>query len=267
MGSTEREMTHTSRLAGVSALRLMHYWWPLAVGWSYVVIAQRAMGQAPGEYGLATLFFGILAAYSLDRVFDPSDHHGGPLSLLLAAVGGLATAACAAAAWRLPLETLAIVPLLGIVSLCYPMLKRAPLVKSLVLPTVWIWAVLALPFGDGSLFGWRVLLQPVVVPLLLLNAVGCLLCDVKDEARDRAAGVQSVPALFGRTMSLRLAILLSCAAAAVALAEDRPGILISAAALIATTFSPSLVAEDTIGPLLVDAILTLPGVLISARLI
>ena len=225
------------------------------------------MGQAPDEFGLATLFFGILAAYSLDRVLDPSGHDGRRVTMLLAVVGSLATAACGAAAWHLPLQTLAVVPLLGVVSMSYPTLKRAPLVKSLVLPTVWIWAVLALPFGDGSLFGWRVLLQPVVLPLLLLNAVGCLLCDVKDEARDRAAGVQSVPALFGRTLSLRLAILLSVVAAVVALAEHRPGILISAAALSATTFAPSLVAEETIGPLLVDAILTLPGVLISARLI
>jgi 4-hydroxybenzoate polyprenyltransferase len=245
----------------------MHYWWPLAVGWSYVVVAQRAMELSPNVYGLTTLLCGILAAYSLDRVFDPSERDGGRVSLLLAAVGAVAAAACAAAAWHLPFATLTLVPLLGLVSMCYPTLKRVPLFKFIALPVVWIWAVLALPFGDGSLFGWRVLLHPVVLPLLLLNTVGCLLCDVKDETRDRASGVRSVPALLGRTTTLRLALLLSFAAAAVALAEDRPGILISAAALSAAAFVPSLVAEDTVGPLLVDAILTLPGVLIVTRLV
>lgn len=254
---------------GRSVLRLIHYWWPLAVGWSFVVVTQRAMQQMPNPYGVAALLSGILAAYSLDRVFDPPDRlrtHS-RLHRLLIIVGVVASVACAVAAWRLPLNTLAIVPLLGTVSLCYPALKRVPLVKSIVLPGVWIWAVLALPFSDGSLLGWRVLMQPVVAPLLLLNAGACLLCDMKDEASDRAAGVQSVPAMFGATTSLRLAIAFSAAAAALALLEQRPGILVSAVALSATTFAPSLVARDTTGPLLIDAILTLPGVLITARLV
>lgn len=254
---------------GRSLLRLIHYWWPLAVGWSFVVVTERAMQQTPDPYGVATLLFGILAAYSLDRVFDPSDpgRTRGVFHVLLVIVGMMASVACAFAALQLPLNTLAIVPLLGAVSLYYPRLKRVPLVKSIILPAVWIWAVLALPFNDGSLFGWRVLLQPVVAPLLLLNAAGCLLCDMKDEASDRASGVQSLPAVFGRTTSLRLAIALSIAAAALAMVEQRPGILVSALALGATTFTPSLIAEDSVGPLLVDAILTLPGILISTRLV
>lgn len=254
---------------GRSLLRLIHYWWPLAVGWSFVVVTERAMQQTPNPYGVATLLSGILAAYSLDRVFDPSDRSQtrGVFRVLLVSVGLVASLACAAAAWHLPLNTLAIVPLLGAVSLSYPRLKRVPMVKSIVLPAVWIWAVLALPFNGGSLFGWRVLLHPVVAPLLLLNAAGCLLCDMKDEVSDRAAGVQSLPAMFGRTTSLRLAITLSVAAAALAMIEQRPGILVSAVALSATTFKPALISEDAIGPLLVDAILTLPGVLISARLV
>jgi 4-hydroxybenzoate polyprenyltransferase len=109
-------------------------------------------------------------------------------------------------------------------------------------------------------------LQPVAMPLFLLNAAGCLLCDLKDEASDRLAGVHSVPAMFGGVATVRIAVALLLGAAALAFAEHRPGILIAAAALGSVTTVPSLIARETVGPLLVDAILTLPGFLIAARL-
>jgi len=55
-----------------SALRLLHYWWPLALGWSLTVVVQRATGREADMYGIVTLLSGIFAAYSLDRVLDPS---------------------------------------------------------------------------------------------------------------------------------------------------------------------------------------------------
>jgi 4-hydroxybenzoate polyprenyltransferase len=254
--------------AGRAALWLLHYWWPLGVGWSFVLVVQRATARSADPYGLAALLFGIASAYSLDRVLDPSDRMTHPrITWLLAATGCCAAVACGLAAWRLPLRTAMLVPMLGIASVLYPRLKRLPALKSAVLPTVWIWAVIALAFNDGSWLGWHAVLQPVAVPLLLLNAAGCLLCDLKDEASDRRDGVRSVPALFGGAATLRLAIGLALASAGLALIEHRTGVVLSAAAMGAATMRPALISTDAVGPLVIDAILTLPGLLISARVV
>jgi 4-hydroxybenzoate polyprenyltransferase len=247
-------------------LRLLHYWWPLALGWSLTVVVQHATGRAADPDGVATLLFGITAAYSLDRVVDPSTSTARPLRIVLALVGAAASLLCLAAA-RLPLHTSMLVVVLGGAALFYPQLKKLPLTKTVALPFIWTWAAIALPFNDGSWFGWRVLLLPVAVPLLLLIASGCLLCDLKDEAGDRQAGIRSLPAMLGGATTVRIAIGLAAAAAALAFAEHRTGIVVSAAALGMATLSPALLSTDAAGPLLVDVILTLPGLLISARVL
>lgn len=253
---------------GRSALWLLHYWWPLGVGWSFMVVAERAMNRPEDPYGVATLFFGIIAAYSLDRVFDRSTLAVQPrLHPLLTVVGVLAAGGCAVAAWHLPLHTSMMVPVLGAASLLYPRLKRLPVVKAVLLPALWIWAALGLPFPDGSWLGWHVLLEPVMLPLLLLNGAACLLCDLKDESRDRSAGVQSLPAVYGGMATARVASVLTLLAGGLAVVEHRTGILFGAAVLGAATFLPSLLATDIVGPLLVDVILTIPGVLIATRVL
>ncbi|MCC7010424.1 MAG: UbiA family prenyltransferase [Acidobacteria bacterium] len=253
------------RHAGRSALRLLHYVWPLALGWSASVVVHRATGRAPSAPGLVTLLSGILAAYTLDRVFEPGVSRA--LRGVLAVIGTAAAVLCGLAAWRLPVETSAIVPVLAVASLFYARLKRLVLTKTFALPLIWTWACLALPFNDGTWLGWRALAIPVALPLFLLISAGCLLCDLKDETRDREAGVQSVPAMFGRSATVRIAIVLVLLAGGAAVAEERPGLLVSALALGLATTSPALLATDAAGPLLVDAILTLPGILIAARLV
>jgi 4-hydroxybenzoate polyprenyltransferase len=257
------------RKTGSSALQLLHYWWPLALGWSMVVVVERATGRAADTDGIAALLSGIVAAYSLDRVLDPSDSLRAQWMTRVLALTGLAAAVvCGVAAWRLPVRTAALVPALGVASVLYPRLKALPVTKTAALPVVWIWAAIALPFNDGSWLGWHALLVPVAAPLLLLVASGCLLCDLKDEACDRRAGVGSVPALLGGLAAGRLAVGLALGAAALALVEHRTGIALSAAALGMVTASwPMVLATESAGPLLVDVILTLPGVLISARLV
>jgi 4-hydroxybenzoate polyprenyltransferase len=98
-------------------------------------------------------------------------------------------------------------------------------------------------------------------------AAGCLLCDLKDEAADRADGVASVPALLGAARTTQWAIALAGAAAISALIEQRTGLAISAGVLGLTTLWPRLLATEAVGPLVVDMVLTLPGVLIVARLV
>jgi len=254
------------RNTGRSALRLLHYWWPLAVGWSLTVVVHRATGRVIEPNGVAVLLCGIVAAYSLDRVLDPAAVLTERwMFRLLVAVGVLASLACGVAALRLPLQTSALVPVLGAAALRYPRLKTLPFTKTTALPLVWTWAAIALPCNDGSWFGWHAVLTPIAPPVFLLLASGCLLCDLKDEAGDRSAGVRSIPAMLGGGTAVRIAVGLALAAAGVALAEHRAGIALSAGALGAAALAPSLLATEVAGPLLVDVILTLPGILVSAR--
>ena len=256
------------RNTGRSALRLLHYWWPLALGWSLTVVVQRATGRAPAADGVAALLCGIFAAYSLDRVLDPPK----PLpqrwvTIVLGTAGLAAAVLCGLAAWRLPVQTALVVPALGAAALFYPRLKQLPGTKTAVLPIIWTWAAVALPFNDGSWLGWSALLQPITPPLLLLMSAGCLLCDLKDEAGDRHAGIRSLPAMLGGAATIRVAVALACAAAGIALFEHRTAVALGAAALGIATLSPAVLATDSAGPLLVDVILTLPGILISARMV
>ncbi len=257
-------MQHT----GKSALRLLHYWWPLGVGWSYMMVVQRATSITPDPFGLVALLSGILAAYSLDRVVDPGASTRRLLvDRLLALTGCTAALVCLIATLQLPLETASIVPVLGVTALRYSRLKRHAFVKTILLPAVWIWAALALPFNDGSWLGWRVLLQPITAPLLLLNTAGCLLCDLKDEASDRREGVRSLAALYGGPATIWTAAALALAAAGLGIVEHRAGLVFSAAALGAAMTVPSILAIDVVGPLMVDVILTLPGILISTHVV
>jgi len=253
---------------GKSALRLLHYWWPLGVGWSYMMVVQRATSLTPNRFGLAALLSGILAAYSLDRVVDPGSTLRRPvLDRLLTLTGCTAAFVCLMAALHLPIETASVIPVLGGTALVYSRLKRHAIVKTVLLPAVWIWAAFALPFNDGSWLGWHVLLQPITAPLLLLNAAGCLLCDLKDEASDRREGVRSLAAVYGGSATIWTAAALSLAAAGLAIVEHRAGLVFSAAALGAAMTAPSVLAIDVIGPLMIDVILTLPGILISAHVV
>jgi 4-hydroxybenzoate polyprenyltransferase len=249
-------------------LRLLHYWWPIALGWSMTIVAGRATGRAVNPVGMVALLAGILAAYSFDRIFDASASSTPPwVNRALLVVGTAAAAVCGGASCLLPLRTATLVPLLGTSALLYPRLKQQAVTKLVALPLVWTWASFALPFDDGSWLGWRWVFVPASIPLTLLVAAGCVLCDLKDEERDRRAGVRSLPAIAGRSITLRAAIALAAAAGALAMAEHRTAVALTAAVLGLSTLTPEVLAVDNTGPLVVDVILTLPGILISTRLV
>ncbi len=56
--------------ARCALLRLLHYWWPLAMGASFTIVVHRATGRAFEPAGVGLLLCGIAATYSLDRVVD-----------------------------------------------------------------------------------------------------------------------------------------------------------------------------------------------------
>lgn len=248
-------------------LELLHVWWPVALGWSVAMVAQRATGRPWDTVGVAVLLSGIAAAYSLDRALDAAVGGSTDHRRLLLAVTTIAAALGGALVMRLPAQSAAVVPVAGLVALTYRRLKHVPFAKTLGVPLVWTWCGLALPAGDGSWFGWRIATDAVALPLFLLFASGCLLCDLKDATRDRERGVPSVPALLGPAVAARIAVAVAAAAFIAAAFAGRPALACGALALCAIGRAPALVSVDNTGPLLVDVAMTLPGLLIAARLV
>ncbi len=249
-------------------LRLVHYWWPLVVGWSVTLVVHRATRRTPDPDGLAFLLLGICAAYSLDRVLDHGPEPARPwVRRTLIVTAALSTMAGLLVLTRMPLPTAAIVPALSLVSVLYRRLKRLPLAKNVFVPLVWTWATMALPFPDGSWFGWRWVVEPVAAPLFLLLTAGVLLCDLKDEPHDRQAGVSSLAVVVGGRRAAWVGVALGLAAGLAASVEHRSGLAVSAFGLSLTALWPRLLATDVIGPLVVDVILSLPGFLIASHLV
>ena len=251
-----------------TVLRLAHYWWPLVVGWSVLLVVHRALVRPWHPAGAAVLLLGITAAYSVDRLLDPPAA-GLPVGLrrALAATALLATALGAVLLPTLPPRTAALVPLAGAAVLVYPTLKRFALTKTMLVPLVWTWCAIALPFSDGSWFGWRWVLQPIALPLLLLLTANALLCDLKDEPDDRRRGVATLPVVLGPRAATAVAMALALAGGLLAHVEQRHGLACGALGLGLGALAPRLLATDVVGPLAVDVALTLPGVLIAAHLV
>ena len=252
-----------------SGLRLLHYLWPVAMGGSTVAVVHRATGRPVDAVGLALLLSGILSAYSLDRILDRSEDLPSALwlrrALLVAAVVGVTASLFLLT--LMPLRTAILVPVLGVLVLAYPRLKSLPLLKTLLVSAAWTWSSIALPFHDGSWFGWRAWMAPVAIPLMLIIASGCLLCDLKDVQADRKASVPSLPVVMGLHGTIAAAMLLATVGAAVALAEHRTGLLVCGLGLGLAAMRPSLLERDSVGPLTVDMILTIPWLLIALQII
>lgn len=248
-----------------TAARLLHYAWPVALGWAVATVAGRATGLPVRAAGRNLLLLAIGAAYSFDRLADPPESS---TSVLRGALG-TAFALCAAGSLGclpcLPLATLALLPVLGLAVLLYRWAKALPLVKALLVPLVWTWAGLALPLADGSWLGWRSLAHPVSLPLFLLLAAGCLLCDVNDVARDRDRGVKSLPVQLGVSRTLGIAAGLAVVGVVAALGQGRLGLVVDGLLLAGLAACRPLLMLESWGPLAVDAVLTLPGLLIVAH--
>lgn len=250
------------------AARLLHYWWPVALGWSVSTVVGRATGQSPSGAGRGVLLLSIWAAYSLDRLVDsPPEGLARSLSAGLWMGFTAAVAGTMVLVSRLPAGTLALLPVLSAAGLGYRRLKAIPLVKAVLVPAVWTWAGVALSLADGSWFGWRALVLPVSAPLFLLIAAGTLLCDVNDVDRDRERGVRTLPVQVGVRGTLVLAGAVALAGVFVALRMGRAGLAIDGILLTLLAGCRSLLLRETWGPLAVDMVLTVPGFLILAHLV
>jgi 4-hydroxybenzoate polyprenyltransferase len=249
-------------------LRLLHYWWPVAMGASTALVVQRATGKSFDAIGLALLLFGILAAYSLDRLREVA--HGAEsrrllMTLRIGTVVGIGGTAVLLA--FVPVRVAMLVPVLGVLVVAYSYLKSLPVLKTVLVSAVWTWSLIAFPFYDGSWLGWQAWLLPVAIPLVCLYASGCLLCDLKDVQNDRDASVASLPVLVGTRGTMAAAVVLAVIGSVTAAVQHRIGLSVGGAGLALATLRPRVLADDVFGPLLVDGILTLPGLLIALRIV
>ncbi len=257
-------MNHTLR----SVLLLVHYWFPVALGWSVVLVIQRATGAPVAPAGIGLYLLCICAAYSLDRLLDNTGkHHPAWLTAALWAGLGLATIAGLFLAPRLSIQSLSAVVVFSIITLLYRKAKRFPFLKTALVAVVWIWAGVALTFANPGWFAWRFWTLGASVPLVMLLAAGCILCDFKDLKFDDDGGVRSLPVMFGLRRTTWITSVFLLAAALVAYQQGRIGLVVSGASLIVLAQFPGLLSLESIGPLLVDIALTLPGVLISLHLV
>jgi 4-hydroxybenzoate polyprenyltransferase len=248
---------------GRDVFYLIHFFLPVALGWSLVMVVQRSNGAAISPAGLTLLLAGICSAYSFDRLADSSKER---LPLWLTGILLLALTLSIGAICGLLLQhkldgiSIKTVFILAGVSLFYPKLKRFPLIKTLAVTLSWIVASTTIPLGGESHY-WLSL--DVTFPLIFLISAGCILCDLKDLQDDRNAFVPSLPVLLGVRSSCQIATVLAVVAAMISFLHHRMDITIGALLLVLAAQFPSFLSRKPIGAILVDSILTVPGVLIA----
>jgi 4-hydroxybenzoate polyprenyltransferase len=250
-----------------SLLKLVHFWFPVALGWSIAQVVHRATGAPLYSNGVMLFLSGIWAAYSLDRLADSKTPQ--PLFLRISLILGLvfSIALCAFSAAHLSLKTLSAVLVFSFLAVLYRRLKKYPLLKTLIVAMVWVWAGVALSIANDDWFGWNWLTVGASFPLFLLIAAGCILCDLKDVEADTKQDVKSLPVLLGIRRTILVVTILAGVACAIAVGQNRLGLVASGAAMIAVAQYPRILAVEDVGPLIVDFILTLPGILIAAKMV
>ena len=249
-------------------LLLIHYWFPVALGWSIVLVIHRATGLLVSPSGIYLYLLAILAAYSLDRWLDPPDELRPSWLTTMLLVGFLVSSILGALiAIQLSAKTISAIVLFSIITIFYSKVKKLPFLKAVLVAIVWIWAGVAISFENQNWFAWQFWTLQISLPLVILIAAGVILCDFKDLKLDDKDGVRSLPVMFGLHNTILATSALLLVAAAISYEQGRMGLVISSLALMVSAQFPSIIALDALGPLLVDVALTLPGFLIFFHLV
>ncbi len=217
--SRERINQSTSGWKNAAALlQSLHLYGSLAVcalGWA----TARLLGCESSR--LTPLwFFGMLAAYNLDRLRpDPADainvprrtrraaaHTGLSITLIAGSIAFLVALPLARGDWTL----LGLTALGGLCAAGYitgfgrTRIKDLPRLKTLAPPAVVTAAFLVPPLLARQLPPWLLSLA-IGIWLFTLLLTNMLVCDRRDIAGDRLSGVRSIPVLLGEKASLFLA--------------------------------------------------------------
>jgi len=251
-----------------SLLLLIHYWFPVALGWSVVLVIHQATGMPIISSGLHLYLLGICAAYSLDRLVDNADVSR-PVWMAAALASGFLLSATGGIflALKLSVQTFSALILFSVITLLYTQIKKLPFVKGIVVAIVWGWAGVALPFANQHWFAWQFWTMQISLPVVILVACSVVLCDFKDVRTDGELGVRSLPVMLGFSKTMLIVSISLVIVGVISFAENRMGLLISSALLLLLTQFPRILSLDALGPLLVDALLTIPGVLIVLHFI
>ena len=233
-----------------------------------VLVIHQATGMPIITSGLHLYLLGICAAYSLDRIVDNPDASR-PLWMKIALASGFLVSALAGffLAIRLSIQTFSALILFSTISVFYFQAKKLPFVKGLLVAVVWGWAGVALPFANTHWFAWQFWTMQISLPVVMLIACNVILCDFKDIGSDHMNGVQSLPAMLGSRRTMWILSISLVIAAMISFQENRMGLVVSSALLFLLTQFPRLLSVDALGPLIVDAALTIPGVLIVLHLV
>jgi len=249
-------------------LLLVHYWLPVVLGWSVVLVIHQATSLPISTSGLHLYLLGILAAYSLDRIMDNSDPSR-PAWIKAALLTGFLFSAIVGffLALHLSPQTFSALVLFSAITLSYAWIKRLPFAKGALVGIVWVWAGVALSFSNHHWFAWQFWTMGVSLPMVILIACGVVLCDFKDIKTDHIQGVKSLPAMLGSRKTVLVISALLIVATLISYQEGRMGLMISGALLFLITQFPRLLSLKAIGPLIVDASLAVPGFLIAFHLV
>ncbi len=250
---------------GMEFLPFLHVLLPVAIGWSLAMVMNNAAGVGFSDAGLILLLCGIGAAYSLDRLVDGPPRTSWlvlALAITLVLCGG---AICFILAQHRPDSgTVKVVLVLAALSLLYTRLKRLHLVKTFVVAFSWILACATLPSGSRNL-SW--LFFDVTPAAFLLISAGCILCDLKDEQEDRHSNTPTLPVLVGARISCLIAAALAILAVAIALLHHHLGVAAGAMLIAIAAQFPSVISTKPTGAIVVDSILTVPGILIAIQVV
>ena len=251
-----------------SLLLLIHYWFPVALGWSIATVIHHATDLPILPSGIHLYLLCILAAYSFDRLYDNNDSSR-PAWIKITLLSGFLAASVLGFffALQVSIQTLSAMVIFSIITVFYSWMKKFPFVKFLLVSIVWAWAGVALPFANQHWFAWQFWTMQTSMPLVILIACGCILCDFKDITSDLTDGVRSLPVTFGPRNTILITSALLGITAFISYFDGRPGLLVSSLILIGLAQFPKVLSLDAIGPLVVDMVLTIPGFMIALHVI
>ena len=249
-------------------LLLVHYWFPVVLGWSIAIVIHNATGMPFLSSGLYLYLLGICATYNLDRLLDNKDPFR-PRWLTVALVFGFSVSFLFGLLLSINIsaQSFSALLLFSIFALFYFQLKKIPFIKTILISVVWVWAGIGLPFANPHWFAWQFWTMKISVPLVMLVACGCLLCDIKDIRSDSDDGVRSLAVLLGQRKTLLVTSVLLIITAVISFYENRLGLMVGSAALILLAQFPTILSLEAAGPLIVDAALAIPGLLIVLHVI
>ena len=251
-----------------SILQLIHYWFPVALGWSIALVIQRATSLPILPSGIHLYLLAIWAAYSLDRLLDgPKEARPFWLTGFLWFGFIVATIFGVILAVQLSFKTISVIVLFSMITILYTRVKKIPFLKMLLVAIVWCWAGVALPFSNPHWFAWQFWTIQASLPLVMLIVAGVILCDFKDFKSDGESGVRTLPVMFGLHNTILSTSILLLTTALIAYEQGRIGLMISSITLIGLAQFPGILSLDVIGPLLVDAALTIPGLMIFLHMV